>query len=255
MTGKGIFITGTDTGVGKTISTAVIAMILRDHGVKVGVMKPVTSGCINIDGRLVSEDAELLKWASSTTAPDADIAPYRLTAPVAPSLSATLDGVSICFSTIRAAYQRLAAFHDFVLVEGAGGLMVPLVENLLVSDLIGYLDLPSLVVARPNLGTINHTLMTCFCAQQMGIETKGIIVNNYPEIPGPAEKYAPTMIEERSGVPVLGIFPHLYEADPLKLTQAIYRNICRDKGIVDSLVQLTGIGTYGRTLCSPADGM
>jgi dethiobiotin synthetase len=242
MTGKGIFITGTDTGVGKTIATAVISRVLRDHGVKVGVMKPVTSGCIVVNGKLVSEDAELLKWASSTTAPDADIAPYLLSVPVAPSVAATLDGVRICFSTIRAAYKRLAAVHDIVLVEGAGGLMVPLVENLLVSDLIGYLGLPALVVSRPNLGTINHTLMTCFCAKQMGIEIIGIIVNNHPETPGPAEKYAPTIIEERSGVPVLGIFPHLYEADPVKLTEAVYRNISRDKAVVDSLVDLTGIG-------------
>ncbi|HKZ18085.1 MAG TPA: dethiobiotin synthase [Geobacteraceae bacterium] len=238
MTNKGIFITGTDTGVGKTVATAVIARILRGHGVKVGVMKPVTSGCIVVDGKLVSEDAELLKWASATTAADSDIAPYLLSAPLAPSAAATLDGTRICFSTIRAAYERLAAVHDFVLVEGAGGLMVPLIENLLVSDLIGYLGLPALVVSRPNLGTINHTLMTCFCAQQMGIEIKGIIVNNYPENPGPAEKYAPAMIEERSGVPVLGIFPHVNETDPATLTEAVYRKISRDETLCAGLIGL-----------------
>jgi dethiobiotin synthase len=118
MTNKGIFITGTDTGVGKTVATAVIARILRGHGVKVGVMKPVTSGCIVIDGKLVSEDAELLKWASATTAADSDIAPYLLSAPLAPSAAATLDGTRICFSTIRAAYERLAAVHDFAIILG-----------------------------------------------------------------------------------------------------------------------------------------
>jgi dethiobiotin synthetase len=236
MTNKGIFITGTDTGVGKTVATAVIARVLRDQGVKVGVMKPVTSGCIVVDGKLISEDAELLKYASATTAPDADITPYRLKAPLAPSVAATLDGIRICFSTIRAAYERLAALHDFVLVEGVGGLMVPLIENLLVSDLIGYLGLPALVVARPNLGTINHTLMTCYCAQQMGIEIRGIIVNNYPANPGLVEKYAPGLIEERSGVPVLGLFPHVDESDPVELTEAIFQMIRSDDTICGGLI-------------------
>ncbi len=213
MTGRGIFITGTDTGVGKTIVTAVLARRMRSSGLNVGVMKPVTSGCAIADGMLVSEDAELLKWAAGTTAAYADIAPYLLREPLAPSVSASIDGTCIRLDTISSAYRRLTATHDFVLVEGAGGLMVPLTDSHLVSDLIRHLDLPAIIVARPNLGTVNHTLMTCFCAKQLGIEVKGIIINNYPGNPGPAEEYAAEMMEKSSGVPVIGIFPHTNAED------------------------------------------
>ncbi|HET6419082.1 MAG TPA: dethiobiotin synthase [Geobacteraceae bacterium] len=209
MTAGGVFITGTDTGVGKTVVTAVLAKLLRDRGFKAGVMKPVTSGCAVAGGKLISEDAELLKWASATRSPDADIAPYLLREPLAPSVSAAIDGVNIQFDAILHSFLRLTAANDFVLVEGAGGLMVPLTENRLVSDLIRVLDLPLIIVARPNLGTVNHTLMTCFCAKRMDIEVKGIIIGNYPENPGTAEVYAASMIEEFSGVPVLGVFPHI----------------------------------------------
>ena len=119
-------ITGTDTGVGKTIVAATIARLLHQRGVNVGVMKPVTSGCREVDGRLVSEDAELLAWAAGCDSADPDTAPYRLKEPLAPSVAASREGVRIDFSRIRDAYDRLASRHDVVIVEGAGGLMVPL---------------------------------------------------------------------------------------------------------------------------------
>jgi dethiobiotin synthetase len=221
MTTNGIFITGTDTGVGKSVVTAVLARFMRTKGLKVGVMKPVTSGCAFADGKLVSEDAELLKWAAGTASTDADISPYLLKEPLAPSVAAAIDGVTVRFDTIRQSFLRLTAVNDIVLMEGAGGLMVPLTENRLVSDLIRFLDLPAIIVARPNLGTVNHTLMTCFCAKQMGIEVKGVIIGNYPENPGPAEVYAAGMIEERSGVPVLGVFPHIGSEDPKEQVEGI----------------------------------
>jgi dethiobiotin synthetase len=225
MTAKGIFITGTDTGVGKTVAAAVLAKLLRDAGVKVGVMKPVTSGCIDTGGKLISEDAELLRWASASGAPDSDICPYLLREPLAPSVAASLDGTSICFEKIAEAYGRLAACHDFIVVEGAGGLLTPLTEDGFISDLIRRLGLPALIVARPNLGTVNHTLMTCRCAKDACIGVKGIIINRYPENPGPAEEYAPNMIEERSGVRVIGIFPEAGWTNPAAQVDTIYRMI------------------------------
>jgi len=208
---QGIFVTGTDTGVGKTIVAATLAYLLRMKGLKVGVMKPVTSGCREEDGRLVSDDALLLCRAAGVSCSD-DVAPYLLREPLAPAEAAKLDGVSIDFSHIRACYERLCAGHDFVIVEGAGGLMVPLAGGLLVADLARALALPLLVVARPNLGTINHTVLTCFSAQQMGLGVAGVIINNYPDAPGLAERSAPHHIGSLCGAPVLGLWPH-YEAD------------------------------------------
>ena len=208
MKNKAIFITGTDTGVGKTIVSAVLARLLSKRGISVGVMKPVTSGCIEVEGKLVSEDAELLKWASNAQFEDPDITPYLLREPLAPSVAASLDKVRIEFSLIASAFDRLAARYDFVIVEGAGGLMVPLAGGLLIADLINRLKLPVLVVARPNLGTVNHTLLTTFSARQMGIEVTGIVVNNYPPTPDKAEAYVPHMLGSLSGAPLLGVFPH-----------------------------------------------
>lgn len=213
MLSKGIFITGTDTGVGKTFAAAAIARLLKNRGVNVGVMKPVTSGCIERDNRLVSEDAELLAWGAGLAEVNPDNATYLLKAPLAPSEAASRDGIRIDLSAIRQAYQRLAQQHDFVIVEGAGGLMVPLAGGLLIADLITHLQLPALVVTRPNLGTINHTLLTTFSAKQMGISVTGVIINNYPAEPDDAEAYAPHMLGSLAGAPILGVFPHVEETD------------------------------------------
>jgi dethiobiotin synthetase len=209
MKKRGFFITGTDTAVGKTITTAAIARFLHNRGISTGVMKPVTSGSVLRGGKPVSEDAELLKWASSCTARDADIAPYLLKAPLAPSVAASLEGVEILFENIAQAYKRLETAYDFMLVEGAGGLLAPLTEKLSIADLVLSLQLPLIIVTRPNLGTVNHTLLTSFCAKKMGIEVSGIIMNQYPDSAGPVEKYAAGMISKLSGDPVLGILPHL----------------------------------------------
>lgn len=205
---NGIFVTGTDTGVGKTIVAATLARALKLRGVNVGVMKPVTSGCIERNGELISEDAELLAWAAGIECTD-DVAHYCLKEPIAPVEAAKREGVKIDFRRIVADYQRLAAQHEFVIVEGAGGLMVPLNGGLLIADLVKQLDLPLLVVARPDLGTINHSVLTCFAAGQMDIEVKGVIVNRFPANPGLAEKGAPHQIGSLCGAPILGIWDDL----------------------------------------------
>jgi dethiobiotin synthetase len=214
MTAKGIFITGTDTGVGKTVVAAAIARLLKEQGVNVGVMKPVTSGCLEVEGRLVSEDAELLAWGAGCDPADPDIAPYLLRQPLAPSLAAARDGVRIDFGRIREAFDRLAGRHDFMIVEGAGGLMAPLAGGHLVADLINSLYLPLLVVARPGLGTVNHTVLTCFAAKQLGLSVAGVIINDYPDQPGAAEQSAPHLIDSLAGAPLLGVFPHGEGGEP-----------------------------------------
>jgi dethiobiotin synthetase len=205
MRPKGIFVTGTDTGVGKTITAAAIARYLHVQGVGVGVLKPVTSGALESGGKLVSEDAELLCWAAKCTAPAGDVSPYLLREPFAPSEAARRDGVTIRYERIRESFDRLAEQHEFLIVEGAGGLLVPLAEDLLVADLAKRLHLPLLIVAKPDLGTVNHTLMTCECARSRGIDILGVVINGQTEQPGQAESYAPRLIARLSGVPLLGV--------------------------------------------------
>jgi len=220
MKAHGIFVTGTDTGVGKTVAAATLARLLRLNGVNVGVMKPVTSGCRNDQGELISEDAELLCEAAGVQY-GADSAPYCLREPLAPAEAAKIDGVRIDFARIREAFDRLSAIHDYVIVEGAGGLMVPLSGGLLIADLVRELGLPLLVVARPGLGTINHTVLTCFAAQQMGLTVAGVIVNGMPEQPDLAEKSAPHQIGSLCGAPVLGIWPRRSECDQLEMVDEL----------------------------------
>jgi dethiobiotin synthetase len=209
---KGIFITGTDTGVGKTIVAAALARLLRLRGIDVGIMKPVTSGCSEKDGLLCSDDAELLAWAAELDAVKSDNAPYLLRAPISPAIAAEREGVRVDFNAIAEAYGRLSGRHDFVIVEGAGGLMAPLSGGLMVADLANRLSLPLLVVARPNLGTVNHTVLTCFVARQLGLTVTGVMINGYPAAPDLAESTAPHQIDSLCGAPLLGLLPRV-EAD------------------------------------------
>lgn len=203
---RGIFVTGTDTGVGKTVVAATLALLLSRQGMRVGVMKPVTTGCREVDGTLVSDDAELLAWAAGTTV-DRFTAPYRYVPPIAPSAAAEADGETIRFDLIAGAFRSIASSCDFVVVEGAGGLMTPVSGGLLMADLAATLHLPLLVVARPSLGTVNHTLLTCYAARQLGLQIRGVVISGYPDTPDEAEASAPHLIDSLSGAPLLGRFP------------------------------------------------
>jgi dethiobiotin synthetase len=227
---KGIFITGTDTGVGKTVVASTLARLLNVSGVNVGVMKPVTCGCMEENGLPVSEDAKLLAWSAGVSWTDPDTAPYMLRLPIAPAEAARREGVQIDFRLISDSLARLSSRHDFVILEGAGGLMVPLCEGLLMADLIKHLSLPIIVVARPNLGTINHSLLTCFAARQLGISVKGVVINNYPEIPGIAEEYAPNMIASLTGVQLLAILPHVQGKGLREIVAALAERLGKDPG-------------------------
>ncbi|MEI6825231.1 MAG: dethiobiotin synthase [Desulfuromonadales bacterium] len=233
MAPRGIFVTGTDTGVGKTIVAATLARLLRMNGVSVGVMKPVTSGCRQEEGQFVSDDAVLLCQAAGVELCD-DVAPYRLRDALAPAEAARIDGVRIDFSTIKSAFARLAAAYQYMIVEGAGGLMVPLCGGLLVADLARELELPLLVVARPGLGTINHTVLTCFAAQQLGLEVAGVIINGMPASPGLAEQGAPHQIGSLCGASVLGIWPQCDDVDEMAIVDelAVWLDGQAETGIV-----------------------
>lgn len=217
---KGIFITGTDTGVGKSIVAATLARLLRMRGVKVGVMKPVTSGCYEVNGELVSDDALLLCKAAGLHC-SSDVTPYLLREPIVPSEAARVDQTRIAFPRITECFHQLSQTSDFMIVEGAGGLMVPLSGGLLIADLVLSLELPLLVVARPDLGTINHTLLTCFAAKQLGLDLSGIIINNFPENPDLAEKTAPHQIGALCGTNLLGIWPHKNCEEPLEVVNEL----------------------------------
>jgi dethiobiotin synthetase len=215
MKARGVFITGTDTGVGKTVVGCLVAAALRKLGVNVGVMKPVETGCLEDNGRLRALDAEALARAARVTDPPELVCPVRLREPMAPSIAAEIEGRSIELDEIRQAYDELSRRHDFLLVEGAGGITVPIVDGFDMADLARDLDLPVIVVARPSLGTLNHSTLTTEYARRRGLEVLGLVVSNASE-PGHRSLVERTNLEvlpRLTGRPVLGVLPHVVGVD------------------------------------------
>jgi len=204
----GLFITGTDTGVGKTVVTALLAAGLKKLGVDVGVFKPVASGALESPNGLVSEDALFLKKFAEVEDTLKEINPILLRAPIAPSAAARMEGIDIDPYVLKAAYRKLSARHELVLVEGAGGILTPIRDKYLMRDLARELQIPCIVVARAALGTVNHSALTIEALQSARIPVLGVIINNAPLRPGPAERTAAPLIEEITGVKILCEIQH-----------------------------------------------
>lgn len=219
---KGIFITGTDTGVGKTIVAAGIIRALKKRGINTGAMKPVETGCETGAGALLPADGMLLRDIAGMDEPVEVIAPVRFAHPLSPLVASEIEQRAVDISSIMAARAALAAKYDFLVAEGAGGLMVPIMKKtdavLYMTDLIRALDLPVLIVAGPGLGTINHTLLTVTHALGEGIEVRGVILNfSRPPLNTPAERTNPAVLERLCPVPVLGVVQYsrgLLPGDP-----------------------------------------
>ena len=204
----GIFITGTDTEIGKTVVAGGVAAALKAGGVDVGVMKPIASGGVEHKGCIVSEDAIFLKHAAQVDDALDLINPICLRHPLAPSVAAEIEETSIDLRQIDEALTELCQRHEFIVVEGVGGIAVPICENVLVADLAQRFQLPLLIVARPNLGTINHTVLTVEFARSYNLEICGIVLNTSQEASkGLAEETNPKELARLTHLPILGTVP------------------------------------------------
>ncbi len=211
---RGFFVTGTDTGVGKTVVTAALATVLRERGQDVGVMKPFASGCVRRREGLVSEDAEVLAKAAEALEPLEAICPVRFAEPLAPTVAAARAGTAVDLDAMWAAWRRLRAAHAWMLVEGIGGLLCPVTPDRLLGDLAGGFDLPLLIVARPGLGTLNHTLLTVEAARRRQLRFAGILVCGYNIDTGDAAELTnPDELQRVTGLPVLALMPYDTETD------------------------------------------
>lgn len=209
----GIFVTGTDTGVGKTLVSAGLALALKARGMKVGVMKPVATGCHGTEKRLVPPDAVYLFEAAENEYPSLT-SPSRFRNPLAPNVAAVLEKKEVNLDNIRKAYLELQKHYDYIIVEGIGGLMVPLTQDYFVTNLIREFKLPMLIVARVGLGTINHTLLTVDAAVIRGLEIRGIIFNRMPKVNySVAEITNPKVVHDLARIPVLGTLPEMDDVD------------------------------------------
>ncbi|MDX1914761.1 MAG: dethiobiotin synthase [Methylophilus sp.] len=174
---RSFFITGTDTGVGKTYIACQLIRYYVAQGFKVVGMKPVAAGSELIDGEWINEDVALLGAASNVKAPRALVNPYCFKAPIAPHIAANDEKVKIDFEVILSAYNQLSQLADVVVVEGAGGLLVPLSEHTTIADLISYLDIPTVLVVGMKLGCLNHALLSKEVAASRKLPLKMWVAN------------------------------------------------------------------------------
>ncbi|HKY07500.1 MAG TPA: dethiobiotin synthase, partial [Candidatus Binatia bacterium] len=203
----------------KTFVAASLARYLRDRGARVGVMKPAETGCPQEGGVLVPEDAVRLKEASGCAEALETICPYRFSEPLAPSMAAERAGRKIDVDLLLATYADISAKYDITLVEGAGGLMVPLLPGYTYADFAGVLKLPLVVVAANRLGAINHLLLTLEHAGCKGLKVLGYVLNENSRETSLAAETNREAVLGLTGVPCLAELPFCESAGPQNIVE------------------------------------
>lgn len=223
MPAAGLFITGTDTGVGKTHVGCLLARGLADAGLSVGVMKPCETGVERGPNGDLPEgsDAALLAGAAGCDAAPGTILPYAFALPAAPSVSAAHEGCEIDRERLDLAQAELRESHDVLLIEGAGGITVPLTAGFTFLDLAAHWGLPVLIVARTGLGTLNHSVLTERAARAAGLRVMGIVLN---AVDGPVSASDRANLEplgELLAAPILCEFGHGESSDSAALAELV----------------------------------
>ncbi|MCX8031468.1 MAG: dethiobiotin synthase [Thermodesulfovibrionales bacterium] len=233
---KGVFITGTDTGVGKTVISALILRALINIGVKPSVIKPIETGCIKKDSNLIPSDGIFLKDMAEMDDPIDIIVPIKYELPLSPLVASRIENKPISFQRIDHSFELLINKYDFLIAEGAGGILVPVAisnnalqkKTIYIADIVKRFNLPLIVVSRATLGTINHTLLTVNYAMSIGINIVGIIINySKSSDTDISEKTNPQIIHELSPVPVLGVVPYIHKIDKENLDK-LTKNECKE---------------------------
>jgi len=203
----GLFITGTDTGVGKTLIACGVAWLLRRRRINVGVMKPFATGNQVYSQNFKSQDTELLAAEANVEDMDDDLNPVFFPIAASPLMASIITNNRISLKSVLSAYRRIRRKYEFVVVEGIGGIMVPLTNSYLLADFVKLIGLQLIVVSRPNLGSINHTLLTVTACKKYGLDIVGIIINRMPSKPDIVESMTPQFIRKLTGIPIIAIIP------------------------------------------------
>jgi dethiobiotin synthetase len=245
---RGIFVTATDTGVGKTLVASALVKCLTQCGIDVGVMKPIETG-VSQSTRAQSDGARLRKAAGADD-PLVEVSPYVFRLPMAPFSAAQAEGKTVQMATILRTFRTLRQKHTFMVVEGAGGIYVPITQGLNLSNLICKMKLPVIVVGRSDVGGINHALLTLHALRDQNIPVVALVLNQQrpvrTKIARTQEESTVNLLRQRAGVPVVG---------PLLYTPTINRSW--DDGLIDfaktasmtklaNLVLASGRGTISR---------
>jgi dethiobiotin synthetase len=219
---KSLFITGTDTDVGKTYITAGLAVVLQKMDVDVGVMKPFAAGSAQKKG-YKSEDIEILSRAANTCDPENLVNPQFFPIPASPYTAWKKLKTKPKVSTILSSFKKLSKLHDMLLVEGMGGIMTPILKDYYITNLIKEMKIPTVIVTRSKIGTVNHTVMTVKMCEKYKIPIKGIIINNFDK--GYSIKDLTRDLENLTGVPVLGSIPFIKDMSNASLSRIFKKNL------------------------------
>ena len=222
----GVFVTGTDTGVGKTVVAAGIAGSMRKDGIDVGVMKPIAAGIPQEKG-FKSSDAELLAKISGSKDSESEINPVFLPLEASPLAASRALNIDIKLNEVFSAFKRLTDKHDFVVVEGIGGVMVPIKQNYFVVDMIKEMNLPVLLVSRAAVGTLNHTLLTVRACKEYDLNIAGIVLNGVRN-DSIAEKTASEIVRELTEIFVIGSIPFVDGLDASNVVDLVSRHVKYD---------------------------
>jgi len=235
---KGFFVTGTDTGVGKTIITAALIKAAHILGFKACGMKPIETGCKRAENRrqqtanregnnsLIPSDGTFLREITGTGESIDLITPIRFENPLAPLPASEIEDKPIDLDKIKTTYKELSNRYDIIIVEGIGGLLVPILRDYFVVDLARDFGLPLIIVSRPGIGAINHTMLSVRYAIKEGLTVAGIIINYCQPPEGTlAEDTNPEIIRRLSPVPVIGIFPYLKDLESRTIERGIVKSL------------------------------
>jgi len=204
---KSLFITGTDTDIGKTCVCAGIAHSLKKSGIDVGIMKPFACGIKQKSG-FSSNDLTVLSNAANVTDSEEFVNPFFFPIPASPYTAAKKLGVKIDIKRVMECFTKLSKVHDMVLVEGIGGIMTPILKNYAIINLIKELDINTIIVTGSKIGTVNHTIMTYDMCKNLKISVKGLIINNFDSTGYPISELKRDL-NELTNLPVLCSLPHL----------------------------------------------
>ncbi len=219
---KSIFITGTDTDVGKTYITAGLAVTFRKMGINVGVMKPFAAGTAQKKG-FKSEDSEILSNAAQVRDSESLINPQFFPIPASPYTVWKNLKIKPKIPTILASFKKLSKLHEMILVEGMGGIMTPILKDYYITNLIKEMKIPIVIVTRSKIGTINHTIMTVKMCEKYKIPVKGIIINNFDD--GYSISELRRDLQNLTGVKVLGSIPFIKDMSDASLYRIFKKNI------------------------------
>jgi dethiobiotin synthetase len=245
---RGVFITATDTGVGKTLVASALVKCLAQRGIDVGVMKPIETGVSQ--STKAQSDGTRLRKAAGADDPPVEVSPYVFRLPVTPLSAARAEGKTVQMATILRTFRTLRQKHTFIVVEGVGGIYVPITHTLNLSDLICQMRLPAIVVGQSGVGGINHALLTLHVLREQNIRVVALVLNQQrpvrTKIARAQEESTVNLLRRLAGVPVVG--PLLYSPT---------MNRSWDDGLIDfaktapmtklaNLVLASGRGTISR---------